>query len=105
MGKYYILDENNEPKAVDVTTWAKWFEVAEERFVQKDTIFDHRISTVFLGIIYGVDDEGRDQIFETMVFKPNSSEEIYVDRAATWDEAKKAHEKAKRWLINQTWKI
>lgn len=59
MTDHYIL-YNHRPIAVDLMTWAKWFEQgADNRRVASTNIGAARVSTVFLGIGYRFGDEGR----------------------------------------------
>jgi hypothetical protein len=50
--------------AMNVQTWAKWFESAD-RVVKKTTLNGVRVSTVFLGIDHGLG-RGPRELFETM---------------------------------------
>jgi hypothetical protein len=89
----YILD-GRQPKAVDLMTWARWFETAD-RHVADEIVNGYRVSTVFLGIDHGFPGDGPPLLFETMVF-PNSGaslEEQFCERAATWDEAEACHQR------------
>lgn len=71
----YILDENGEPKAVDVLIWADWFETAD-RHIALDMIGDLKVSTVFLGLDRNYSGEGPPVLWETMVFGLPDDEEI-----------------------------
>lgn len=73
----YILDENGEPKAVDILTWGKDFEMADRR-VAVDMIGDLKVSTVFLGLDHNFSDEGPPVLWETMVFGLPGDEEIML---------------------------
>jgi hypothetical protein len=96
---HYILEGHNT-KAVDLITWAMWFEKAE-RHVADDKVGDVRISTVFLGLDHSFGG-GRPLIFETLVFGGPLDGEM--ERYSTWDEAEAGHKQmAKRieWLTAQ----
>lgn len=64
--KFYILDGNGDPVAVDLMTFALWFEANDDaRVVKKSDIGSVTVSTVFLGLNLGV---GPPILWETMVF-------------------------------------
>lgn len=90
--KHYILKDKT-PVAVDLTTWAEWFE-SHNRSVIKTSKDDYIVSTVFLGLDHNFKDTGDPILFETMVFKNNSLAELYCDRYSTWKEAEAGHIKA-----------
>ncbi len=48
--RHYILDENGEVIAVDLLTWAQWFENNNNRTLAYTELDSCNISTVFLGI-------------------------------------------------------
>jgi len=87
MGTHYILD-GHETKEVDLMTWARWFEKANRR-VAEDTIMGSRISTVFLGLNYNWEENGKPLLFETLIFGGKLDGEM--ERYATWDEAETGH--------------
>lgn len=97
--------EGRKVKRVDLMTWARWFETArDERIVKQETIGDHWISTVFLGLDHQYGD-GPPLIFETMAFKrgPETEgvgEEVLTERTSTYDEAEAAHERACQHVRN-----
>jgi hypothetical protein len=85
--KNYIL-VGKEPKQVDdIIEWAKSFE-GSNRTVEKTTIGDVDISTVFLGIDHSFGG-GEPLLFETMIF--GGDDDGYQERYSTWDEAVKGH--------------
>ena len=88
---YYILDHNNQVvPAIDVVSWAKWFETnLNKRRVAFDRVGKIDISTVFLGIDHNWGD-GKPLLFETMVF--DDSEDC--ERCSTWEEAVEQHARA-----------
>jgi hypothetical protein len=89
--RYWILNENNEPIATDLITWAKWFDVVGNRVVHFTQITSRvQVSTVFLGIDHNFLDKGPPVLFETIVFNGYSTE--YQCRWSTWDEAKRGHD-------------
>jgi hypothetical protein len=89
--RYWILNEDSEPIAVDLITWAKWFDVVGNRVVAFTQITSHvQVSTVFLGIDHNFSDKGPPLLFETMVFGGDNNE--YQCRWSTWDEAKRGHD-------------
>jgi hypothetical protein len=64
----YVLDEAGEPVlASDFLQWAIWFERGENRLIERTTVDDVEVSTVFLGIDHAFGD-GPPLLFESMVF-------------------------------------
>lgn len=89
MSDKWIL-EGHTPVAVDLMTWAKWFETAD-RHVAREDRDGVQVSTVFLGINHRWG-EGPPLIFETMIF--GGPENEWQERCSTWDEAVAMHERA-----------
>lgn len=89
MNDHYILD-GHKTVAVDLMTWAKWFEKKIDRHVADEKIGEARISTVFLGLDYSFG-EGPPLIFETMVF--GGPHDMDQDRCTTWEEAEAMHKR------------
>lgn len=81
-------DRNGQPLTRD--DFGRLFEDGKSRVVQQDTIGEFFVSTVWLGIEHGDDEQGRPLIFETMVFP----DERFVDRYATESEALAGHLRA-----------
>lgn len=90
-GDRYILVGHELVEEPDLLTWATWFEDAD-RQVADSIQGDVRVSTVFLGLDHGWG--GRAQLFETMVFVGDESQDC--ERYATWDEAEAGHA---RWVM------
>jgi hypothetical protein len=91
----YILLEDHSIEAVDLETWAKWFETADRK-VRRTEYTDQAgerilISTVFLGLDHSFSLDGPPILFKTMVFGGSLDES--QDRYATWDEAVAGHDK------------
>lgn len=98
---HYILDENREPKEVELFEWVTWLEkadrVVKQEFGEDPNGFRYFISTVFLGLDYSFAEVDPPQLFETMVFKVDPDGNIdYAEeeclRCATWEEAENQHE-------------
>jgi hypothetical protein len=85
---YYILDDNHNVVAVDLMTWARWYET-DERLVGDTTVGDVRVSTVFLGIDHNFGSSHRPILFETLIFGGEFDQEM--ERYSTWDEAEIGH--------------
>lgn len=71
--EHYVLDERGEPIAVDLLTWALWYESRrEDRVVLQDRpARDVFVSTVFLGLDHGFWFDGQPHdpvLWETMIF-------------------------------------
>lgn len=106
MTDLYILNENDEPVAIDdVMTWGRWFETADRK-VAKDTVGSFDISTVFLGLNHGYGD-GPPLLYETMVFRldgdgERSMSEDTMRRYTTRDEAVAGHAEVVAELLAAT---
>lgn len=85
---YYILDGKKPVPVDDSIVWDKWFDNRKNWIVDKTTIGDSGIDTVFLGINHR-DGEGEPILFETMIF--GGDEDGYQERYCTWDEAVEGH--------------
>lgn len=94
MTQAYILDGEKNPVPVDfgdprhVAMWSYEHGVGPQRRVDRTTIGDVRVSTVFLGVDHG---HGSDRpiLFETMIFGGERHEE--QRRYCTWQEAEEGH--------------
>lgn len=64
---YYILDEEGQPKRVDLMEWAFWFQTAD-RSVERFERDGYWVSTVFLGLDHNFSGNGPPMLFETMAF-------------------------------------
>lgn len=84
---HWILD-GHEPVAVDLFTWARWFEDAE-RHIDRTQVGDADVSTVFLGIDHNFAPSGPPVLFETMIFGGQHSDACW--RYTTWDQAAAGH--------------
>lgn len=89
---HYIEHEDGSIEAVDLMTWARWFET-HDRHVVNDILPDGvRVSTVFLGLDHSFSLNGLPILFETIIF--GGSHDQYMDRYHTRDEAIAGHAKA-----------
>lgn len=84
--KYYKLDCYGEPVPCSNIEWSRWFEdedshEARQVNVTKFPDAQIQVSTVFLGLNHCFDLSLPPQIFETMVFRNDSGEEL--QRCAT----------------------
>jgi hypothetical protein len=114
--QYYIL-VGRIPVAVDLMTWARWFENTGGRRVAETIVDDTptevdfsipgreqkitrpkvRVSTVFLGLDHNyrslIGEEGAEPlIFETMIFGGPLDQETW--RYSTYDQAERGHDEA-----------
>lgn len=107
---YFIL-VGRAPMAVDMMTWARWFEDFDKRQIAETIIDDTpteitigfpgrertymrpkiRVSTVFLGLNHNLHDT-EPVLFETMVFGGPLDQETW--RYSSYDEAERGHEEA-----------
>lgn len=87
--QHYILVDKT-PIAVDMMTWAEWFQY-NDRTVALTEINDKvRVSTVFLGLDHRYFGPGDPLLFESMVFGgPNADD---MRRYTTWAAAERGHE-------------
>ena len=85
---FYIL-VGKMPVAVDMMTWAKWFENIDHRRVALNEYDGLYVSTVFLGRDHNFSEEGPPLLFETMVF--GGRLDGYQTRSSTWMQAEASH--------------
>ena len=85
----YVLDGHTPVKELDLTKWGKWHQTAD-RVVEKTTVGDIHISTVFLAIDHSFGG-GPPLLFETMVFGGDLDQAM--ERCRTWDKAVDQHQK------------
>lgn len=99
--EYFILDEHGNELAVDVHTWALWFENQTDR--RRIALTEVRegidVSTVFIGFNHGR--EGERLLYETMIFGGPLDGECR--RAATRQQAEENHAAAVSRLQNLKW--
>lgn len=115
---WWILDEQNNPKAVNVRTWSEWYEAAakkgqvegggynpnaDPRRVASTETATLWVSTVFLGVNHNFLGKGPPILFETMVFSLEtyarefegkirfSPDDFETRRYSTWDDADTGH--------------
>jgi len=107
--RYYILDADNKPVAVDMPTWGEFFETLSNRIVDYTEINSQiYVSTVFLGLDHRHFGDGPPILFETMVFGGPISMDQACWRYASWDDAcvghvvavRKAREAVKKGVSN-----
>jgi hypothetical protein len=89
--QYYILIDRL-PVAVDMMTWARWFENIDNRRVAEDYIGNVHISTVCLGADHNFRGRGDPVLFETMIFRGPLDKEQW--RYCTYAEAERGHAEA-----------
>lgn len=73
-------------------TYQQWVNrfALDTRFIGKTDIDGIMVSTVWLGLRHGTDDQGNPYIFETMVFN-SIGEDIWVNRYTTLQDALQGH--------------
>ncbi len=99
---YYFLNEDKTYRPCDVKEWSEQFEEMCRRglrHVADDMIDEFHVSTVWLGIDHN-HFGGRPLLFETMIFKGDSGNDIYCNRYTTWEKAKEGHKKAMKWVLD-----
>lgn len=103
MSDWYIYDENHKPIKKDVIEASIWLYPSKEnstdrRRVKKDTVNNHDISTVFLGLDHGYG-EGEPVLWETMIFGASELDQ-WQDRYTSYEDALKGHEVAVELVKN-----
>lgn len=88
MDRFFILNDEKQPEAVDVFTWSKWF-FETDRHVGFTEIEDLRVSTVFVGLPLYHPDNPHYGMFEMIVF--HGEESLEQLRYSTWEEAEAGH--------------
>ena len=91
-GLYTLMDRLPVPCA-DVIAWSRWWRAADRK-VDGTDCGPHYVSTIFLGVVHGWDDEGLPLLFETMVFQGTNMGGIEQWRCATWAQAEEQHARA-----------
>ena len=89
---FWNREDNSYPKATDRNAWAKWFENIENRRVKVSKAGQgYYVSTVFLGIYHGWNEE-EPLLFESMVFNDDIKvENDMCTRHRTYEEAIEGH--------------
>lgn len=85
---YYILDGKTPRPIQSVTRWAKWFESAD-RIVERTTVGNTEVLTLFLGLDYQFDKDGPLLLFETLITNGKHDGDMW--RYSTWHEAEVGH--------------
>jgi hypothetical protein len=92
--QFYVL-EGKEVRGATMEEWEAWSRTqGDVRVVAKHELGGKRVSTVFLGLEHGFNQNGLPLLFETMVFPRDSYDEEYMERYTTWDEAVEGHWRA-----------
>lgn len=95
MSEYAVLlPDGTVIEVEDSREWATFFQDFDNRRVALSEIAGYRVSTVFLGLNHSFT-PGKKLWFETMIFKGESSHDLYMDRYKTLEEALRGHEIAK----------
>lgn len=95
----FVLDAFGNPvPEPDVLKWADWmFGDVATRQVKKETVGDTTVSTVFLGIDHGLNDDAP-VLWETMTF--GALQEICERCTGNRESALKMHEEVKSKLLS-----
>ena len=89
--QWYGLDENGEPKRVTVHELDAAFG-DPRRIIASETIGDVRVSTAFLVLDHGFNDEGPPTLWETMIF--GGEHDGFQERYTSAAEARAGHVRA-----------
>lgn len=92
---YYILQGRETYKVDDLYEWAMAFEKCN-RVINKTTIENCDVSTVFLGMDYSYKGK-KPLLFETMIF--GGANDGYQKRYSTYSESEAGHEMACKMLL------
>ena len=88
---HYILDGHKPVQCQNRMKWALWMSNPENVKLAKTLIGEVTVSTVFIGVDYGVR-ERPPVLFETMIF--GGEYDQYQERYCAWDEAEAGHKRA-----------
>lgn len=93
--RYFILDENGQPRPAEALEWAMWFEGGvEKRRVAFTQAPGYDISTVFLGLDHShTPGVGKPVLWETMVFPTGLLQEEACERYTSREDALAGHER------------
>lgn len=76
MIRKYVLDAKGEPlRCDDIYEWGKSYE-SRHRIVKQEKVGDALVSTVFLGLDHNYHPDGPPILWETMVFRDGSGDEM-----------------------------
>lgn len=98
--KFYKWIPGQPLVPVSLETFAGMTQSIEDRRVETTHIGNYMISTIFLSMAHGMDDEDEPYVFETMVFrhKPEPDwHELYSDRYTNEAAARAGHVAAVEW--------
>jgi len=90
---YILVDK--KPVRVGLIEWSAQMVNWQERVVERTMIGNILISTVFLGIVHGLTENGEPLLFETMTF--DFAENIMF-RYPTWELAQAGHHKTVHYV-------
>ena len=85
--RLFILEGHTPIREPDIFKWAEWFNHCD-RLIALDILPDVRISTIFLGVDFDLDDNGP-ILFETMI--SGGSRDHEKTRYRTWRQALDGH--------------
>jgi hypothetical protein len=86
---HYILNPDHTVREADLMEWARWSDDVANRSLFLTGNKDLRVSTVFIGIDHRFFGGGPPLLFETMVFRNGSGEEM--ERYSSYDDAEIGH--------------
>lgn len=88
---YYILNDKGEVESTTIDQWGIWMNNPNNVIIKQEYIGNAFISTVFLGISYGVV-MGKPLFYETMIF--GGEHDSYQVKYTSKEEALEGHKKA-----------
>ena len=98
--RYYDFDG----KPINEVDWANLYHPMEQRIFGKDRVGKFFVSTVWLGVNYNYNPNGKPLIFETMIFdESKNSEDVGWRRYSTKEEALAGHQEAIKWAKKRRW--
>lgn len=88
--KVYFFKDKKVVPCENFSEWLSVFYTDDSRFIRKTKIKDYLVSTVFLGFDHGFNPDVP-VLFETMIFKGEDHETIYMKRSCSYEEAENVH--------------
>lgn len=88
---YFVETGDGGVRVADLSEWSAMFEDTDGRRVARDTDGVRDVSTVFLGLEHGRDPNGQPYLYETMVFRAGSTDDLDCERYITRGHALAGH--------------
>jgi hypothetical protein len=89
--RHYILSGHDVIPCIHLMAWADWMQNANRQVAVTICHDGRRVSTVFLGMDHQFMEGGPPLLFETMVFRKDTSIDEICERCSTWEQAERQH--------------